>query len=57
MKYITTIKWNDDDQIADRILTFSRCKPDAIKHALNIYLNKYPNRILKVYATNTKKVG
>jgi hypothetical protein len=56
IKYITEIRWNDCDTITDRIVTFSRSKYDATKHALDIYLKNCPNRILKVYAINTKKI-
>ena len=56
MRYVTKIKWNDDDTIADNIVTFSRNRTEAKKHALNIYLNRCPARILKVYAGETSKI-
>ncbi len=56
MKYITEIRWNDNNKIVDRIVTFSQNKTLATKHALTIYLDHCPNRILMVYAINTKKI-
>lgn len=56
MKWVTKIKWNDDNSTADNIVTYSRTRNEAKKHALNIYLNRCPARIFKVYAAETNKI-
>ncbi len=56
MKYSTQIIWSDDKQVVDRIVTYSRTRNEAKKHALNIYCNRCPQRMTKVETGKTSKL-
>jgi hypothetical protein len=57
MKHSTQILWSDDKQVIDNIVTYSRNRAEAKKHALDIYCDRCPNRMTKVETGKTTNLS